>query len=418
MKLIEIDFNNKTLVIFITAVIWAANFRSTFKNIDSHMDTGSYSALKFDPDLILLKNVLSCFFFLLYFLERNINKSVYVKKSSKKNTLVNSILNLHQTPTTAEKILFYLKVGLLIISIYFIEELYFIMANNHILDRIICPVRNLGILLPLLVLAPILLKKKWSLYKHQYAPLIIIFMCSMSLIFFNVFKIKRFSLIYNLNFLFYLLLFILMGIEVILIKILVDVLYVNICLILGIKGVIGTFTFMILNSYYDKKGFFLLFDKLLSFEYDEMYEEFPLCYKFFYVFSLLILQYLKLVVINIFTENHLLSLLCITDIIFFPLYCIERFLVEGFKVSNFASFNFNTLIGIINTVLMLIFNEILELKFWGLDKNLKKNIDKRQQEDLQSSERHTATEMINIDEDNGYYYGVQNNDDTIDSAVE
>ena len=46
----------KTLIIIITSLVWAINFRSTFKCIDAHMDLGSYSSIKFDPIIILIKN--------------------------------------------------------------------------------------------------------------------------------------------------------------------------------------------------------------------------------------------------------------------------------------------------------------------------------------------------------------------------
>ena len=69
----------------------------------------------------------------------------------------------------------------------------------------------------------------------------------------------------------------------------------------------------------------------------------------------------------------------IADIIYFPLYCIERFAVQKFKISTFDSFILNILVGIINTILMLIFNEILELNFCGLNKHLRKNIINREE---------------------------------------
>ena len=75
----------------------------------------------------------------------------------------------------------------------------------------------------------------------------------------------------------------------------------------------------------------------------------------------------------------------ITDIIYFPLYCMERFWVQKFNISTKSTFYFNTLIGFINSLLMLIFNEILECKFWGLDTNIKKNIHERQNEETRVS---------------------------------
>ena len=68
----------------------------------------------------------------------------------------------------------------------------------------------------------------------------------------------------------------------------------------------------------------------------------------------------------------------ISDLIYFPLYAIERFAIQDFTISNFWSFVLNFTIGLLNVLLMLVFNEILECKFLGLDYNLKSNINKRQ----------------------------------------
>ena len=400
MKYLQFDFDNKTLIIFITSIIWVINFRTTFKNIDSHMDSGSYISLKFDPLIILIKNILSCFFFVGLYIEIKLNKLTEKKEEeiikSKKGSII--IFQIRQTKTqdddffdvflfnqlnnSKEKIIFGLKISLIIIIIYFIEEIYFIIANNHILDRLICPIRNLGILLTLLIFSPLLIKKTWELYRHQFMPLIIIFILSISIIIFNIINVPRFSKIFNFNFLIYLFSFILMGLEMVLIKYLVDNQIINIFLILGIKGVIGTICFIIINICVNKFDFFMFFDKILQFEYEEMYEPFDICPKILYIISLLVLQYLKIIVINRFTENHLLSVVMITDIIYFPFYMIERFWVQKFSISTYSTFCINSSLGFINTLLMLIFNEILECKFWDLDKNLKKNINKRQINEL------------------------------------
>ena len=71
----------------------------------------------------------------------------------------------------------------------------------------------------------------------------------------------------------------------------------------------------------------------------------------------------------------------ITDIIIFPFYCVERLGVQKFNISTPSTFFINTALGIINAILMLIFIEILECKFWGLDTNVKANIIKRQRTD-------------------------------------
>ena len=69
MSLCKLDINNQTLIIILTSIIWAINFRSSFKNINLHMDTGSFYSLKFDPLLILIKNIICSFYLIAFFIE-------------------------------------------------------------------------------------------------------------------------------------------------------------------------------------------------------------------------------------------------------------------------------------------------------------------------------------------------------------
>ena len=410
MSLFQFHINNKTYIIFITSILWAINFRTSFNNIDNHMDSGSYSSLKFDIHLILVKNILSIIFILGFIIENQLNKYDHNQKEKelvktiKGNTLIvelkekkthndsilESVDKIHQLISTKKKIIFWSKNLLIILVIYFIEEMYFIIANNHILDRLVCPIRNLGIFISLLIFSPLIIKKKWVLYRHQLFPLIIILILSFAIILFNLLNIDRFEKIFGFNFLIYLFLFILIGLENALIKYLVDKQFINIFLILGIKGIIGTIVFTIINIITNKFDFYDFLDNLLEFEYEDMYIEFGYFKKILYVISLLLLSYFKVYTINLFTENHLLSVLMITDIIFFPFYCIERFGVQKFGISTPKSFFFNITMGSANFLLMLVFNELLELKFWKLNENFVVNIDKRQQMDYLSS-----TEKIN-----------------------
>ncbi len=93
--------------------------------------------------------------------------------------------------------------------------------------------------------------------------------------------------------------------------------------------------------------------------------------------------------INQFTENHILSTMMIVDLIYFPLYIFERIVAVEFTITTPSSFIINSIAGFINFFLMLIYNEILELKFWGLNTNLSININARQK-----------TERIDEDTDN------------------
>ena len=401
MALFQFEIDNKTLIIFITSLIWAINFRSTFKNIDAHMDSGSYISLKFENNLILVKNLLSCLFFIGFYYEIKLNKLnpknekkiVETQRGStiifqlkdvnlNKEGIMDSVFLLHKFTTKKQKICFFIKIIIIIIILYFTEETYFIISNNHILDRLICPIRNLGILISLYIFSPLINRHSFFLYKHQSIPLIIIFILSMFIILFNMLRIDRFDKIFGFNFIYYLFSFILMGLELVLIKYLVDTEFISIFFILGLKGVIGSIVFLVWNHFYSLAEFYDLFDKILYFEYDETYENFDLFPKIIYLISLLLLQFLKIFIINKFTEHHLLSVLMITDIIYFPFYLIEKFWVQQFRITTPSSFILNISLGFINVFLMLIFNEILECKFCGLDINLKKNINKRQGDEI------------------------------------
>ena len=58
----------KLLPVLITALVWDINFRLTFKNINAHMDLGSYPSLKTDPLVILIKNISGTVIFLSIYL--------------------------------------------------------------------------------------------------------------------------------------------------------------------------------------------------------------------------------------------------------------------------------------------------------------------------------------------------------------
>ena len=173
-----------------------------------------------------------------------------------------------------------------------------------------------------------------------------------------------------------------MGLEIILIRYLLEKKYLSIYLILGIKGVIGTIVFGILISIFNKEEFINIIDFIERFEYEDLNDEqYSLIQIIIYILSLITLQYLKIYTINKFNEKYLLVVVMIADIIIFPFYCVERFGVQKFNISTPSAFFINTALGIINAILMLIFIEILECKFWGLDTNVKRNIIERQKND-------------------------------------
>lgn len=95
------------------------------KNIDNHMDSGSYSSLKFDPQILLIKNILSLLFIIGFIIENRRNKSpsknekelvktqkcsiliVELKeKKSDNNSILKSLDKIHQLTDTREKFYF------------------------------------------------------------------------------------------------------------------------------------------------------------------------------------------------------------------------------------------------------------------------------------------------------------------------
>lgn len=84
---------------------------------------------------------------------------------------------------------------------------------------------------------------------------------SISIIAFNIIGKDRFKKIFRLSFLLYLLSFVLMGLEMVLVKYLLDSQFINIFIILTIKGFIGTIIFIVINKIYTKIQFFNFFIK-------------------------------------------------------------------------------------------------------------------------------------------------------------
>ena len=114
MALFKFHFDKKIYLIFMTSLIWAFNFRTTFKNIDMHMGLGSYASLKYEPLLYLIKNIICIFYFIIFFIEIKKNKSeekeenkvlvekkegnlIYVMAEEKKNDENNMIKQIEKS---------------------------------------------------------------------------------------------------------------------------------------------------------------------------------------------------------------------------------------------------------------------------------------------------------------------------------
>ena len=421
---------NKTLFLIITSLVWAINFRTTFKNIHGHMDLGCYSTLKFDPVIILIKNVLCCIInFIIFWYSLKINSTKLKDKiivenesgsivsygyevSEERVSILDSVSQSHNLDTNKMKFFFWMKIFVIILIIYFTEEAYFMIANNHILDRLVVCMRNIGTLIPLFILSSLLIRKNWHIYKHRLYPSIIITLISLFMILFNAIKIPRFKKIFNINFLYYMIVYVLMAVESVLIKYLIDKEFINIFLILALKGLIGTIIFGIINILVSPIKFFDFFDKLMSFENEYMYEEFPIILKILYIISFVIFQYLKIEIISAFSESHFLSVAMITDVFCFPLYIIEKMPIEKFGISTSITFYLNTIFGIINTILLLIFNEIIQFKILDIDKNTNTNIDQRQEMEMELLNK----DLTKLKDDNFYDEDNDDGDDNEDDC--
>jgi hypothetical protein len=226
MALFHLNYENKTNLIFITAILWVINFRTSFKNIDSHMDTGCYASVKYDPLVILIKNILCLFFIGGYFYENKVSKIKYTLESLetlkisndedddanksqllyKKTTGERSGLSFKEATTISmgldndkSIVINYLKNFFILLIVYLSEEMYFIFSNNHILDRIIVNMRNFWILIFLLFLSPFIIKKSSYTYRHQLFPSIIILFIALFMILYNAIGIERFHKVFGVN---------------------------------------------------------------------------------------------------------------------------------------------------------------------------------------------------------------------------
>ena len=408
MALFYFHFYKRIYIMLIASFLWTLNYRSTFKNNSDSMGLGSCWVLRFDPMLILIKNIICVFYFLVFFYEikvsraKNDIKKVFEQKAIGKNqvalqitdveskgeTILNAVAKAKNLENWYQKLLFWIKIISIIFIIYIVEELYFILSNAHVLDRVIIPLRNLGILLSLFIFSPLILKKPCNYNRHQIIPFILIFINSLIIVLHNVLNVERFLKKFNaVNSPIYCSIYFLMGLEFVLIKYLTDHDFISIFLILGIKGIFGTIIFIIINALYTKKEFYDFFDNILEFEYDDMLDEFEAIYKIIYIITLVIFQWLKLYIINRFSEHHVQMIVMMVDLIYFPLCCIERLAIQKFGVFRLNdSFILNIVTGILNIFYMLIFNEILECNFWGLNKGLKNNINIRQGNDYRMME--------------------------------
>ena len=88
------------------------------------------------------------------------------------------------------------------------------------------------------------------------------------------------------------LVYVLMGIEIVLIKYLTDIQFIDPLLILAMKGFFGSIIFIIINIYFNGDKLFYFIDEIMTFEYDNIYEDFIIAQKIFYIITTIIVQYI------------------------------------------------------------------------------------------------------------------------------
>ena len=103
MGLIRFNFENKTLIIFLTSIVLGINFRSSFKNVDLYMDLGDYPSPKFNPRLFLTKNIISSFFLLLFYRQSKLNISVFKNEKKIVKTKIDDLIIMEEKDEILEE---------------------------------------------------------------------------------------------------------------------------------------------------------------------------------------------------------------------------------------------------------------------------------------------------------------------------
>ena len=66
MALFYFHFYKRIYIMLIASFLWTLNYRSTFKNNSDSMGLGSCWVLRFDPMIILIKNIIIFILILIY----------------------------------------------------------------------------------------------------------------------------------------------------------------------------------------------------------------------------------------------------------------------------------------------------------------------------------------------------------------
>ena len=378
-KLISLNYEKKTNLIIFLSISWIFCFRSSIPKIFYYMDY--YESLRNDTSLLLVKNVLGIFFFIFYSVEKKRTKLTerntlqQIEKHEKGQLVIETHITKLRRQSITDYILpkkiIYFFIILKIIITYFAEEAYFLVDNNHIFDREIVSYRNFFLMISLSVFSQLLLRSNNSIYIHQIIPISVILLGNLVIIIvFQVYFERSFiNQLYKLSN--YITLFSFLGLEFVLEKILIDFDCLNIFLILGIKSGFGTVVFFIIRFIFDKKHI-IYADTVIC----------PPIQKIFYVISLLLVEFLKLIVIQNFSPFHIFCSMQLGDLLYYFCYTFERKKLYGLDIPSKTPYYLQGLFAILSFLLSFIFCEILILNFCKISENTKMFIRKRSNSDM------------------------------------
>ena len=378
-KLISFNYEKKTNLIVFLSFSWILCFRSSIPKIFYYMDI--YESLRNDTTLLLVKNVIGIFFFIIYSVEKKRAKltersSLHkIEKRENGKLIIETHIAKIRRPSIMDFILpnklVYFFIFLKIIITYFIEESYFFLDNNHIFDREVVSYRNFFLMISLFTFSQLLLKNNNSIYLHQIIPISLIILGNLAIVIvFQTYFVKSFKdQLYKLSN--YINLFTLLGLEFVLEKILIDYDYVSIFLILGIKSLFGAIIFFIIRFVFDQK-YIIYADTIICSPIQ----------KIFYVFFLLLVEFLKLIVIQSFSPLHIFCSMQLGDLLYYFFYTFERIKIYKLEIPSKIPYFLQGLFANLSFILTLIFCEILILRFCKMDENTKMSIIERSDSDI------------------------------------
>ena len=368
--LIYFHYEKNIFLIILLSLSFVLSFRLSFRKIFQYMTM--IESIRTDTFVVFLKNFFGNLFFIGYFLEKKFSQmsesegtEVEQIEQKKDGELIVERKKVNNNRISIKDLIdknfhYKLKIISILLFTYLTEEIYFIIDNSHLFDREIIPYRNFFTFVSIFIFNHLL--KKSKIYRHQKIAIIITMVLSFVSIIFFLYYTEVFSINKYLR---YISLFLILGLEYVLEKYLIERFYMNIYLILGIRSLFGTIVFGIIRFILQFKTLYMTDISGVSF-----------VQKSFYIFFILVAEYLKLVILFHFTPFHIYCATQLADLIYSLYYTFERHIIYDLDmVSEF--FIYQIIFALISLVLILIFIEVLILNFCGLNINTKKYINER-----------------------------------------